>query len=66
MKYLKTYIQNILTESFISSTQSTIEGRIRDTEEKSLNIKNATEALSQTTRVSVKLLKTWYLLWIRW
>ena len=46
----KNLYQNILTESFISSTQSTIEGRIRDTEEKSLNIKNATEELSQTIR----------------
>jgi len=46
----KKLYQNILTESFISSTQSMIEGRIRDTEEKSLNIKNATEELSQTVR----------------
>jgi methyl-accepting chemotaxis protein len=46
----KNLYQNILTGSFISSTQSMIEGRIRDTEEKSLNIKNATEELSQTIR----------------
>jgi len=46
----KNLYQNILIESFISSTQSMIEGRIRDTEEKSLSIKNATEELSQTIR----------------
>jgi len=46
----KNLYQNILTESFISNTQSMVEGRIRDTEEKSLNIKNAIEELSQTIR----------------
>ena len=44
----KKIYKNILMESFVKNTKKIIEERVKDSEEKSIGIKNAVEELSQT------------------
>jgi len=44
----KKIYKNILIESFVKNTKKIIEERVKDSEEKSIGIKNAVEELSQT------------------
>ena len=44
----KKIYKNILIESFVENTKKIVEERVKDSEEKSIGIKNAVEELSQT------------------
>lgn len=44
----KKIYKNILIESFVKNTKKIVEERVKDSEEKSIGIKNAVEKLSQT------------------